>query len=100
MASKRKFYRTIVTVEVLSEEPLDNMGLDALHYAITDGDCVGRTHFGDPQEVEASDAADRLYEMGSEPNFFRLDDKGNDAEDEDEEARVCPECGSPYCPSN
>jgi hypothetical protein len=103
MASKRKFYRTVVTVEVLSEQPLDDMGLDALNYAITEGDCVGRTHFGDPQEIEPADAADRLREMGSEPGFFQLDDKGDDIEDDDhgvdmDDDEKCPECGEPLRP--
>jgi hypothetical protein len=36
------FYRTVLKVEVLSEEPLDNVDdLSAVAYAITDGDCSG-----------------------------------------------------------
>lgn len=39
--SKRIFYKTTVTVEVLHEEPLNFDTLEDLHYAITYGDCSG-----------------------------------------------------------
>ena len=40
--TKRKFYRTVYQVEVLSEDPTpDTMSLDELHYQITDGSWSG-----------------------------------------------------------
>lgn len=76
----RKFYKTTVTFEVLSEEPINCTDLETLNEQTQGGDWVG--HFGETVEVEltAKEAADALYEFGSEPGFFKLDDDGNDIE--------------------
>ena len=48
--SARKFYRTVITVEVLSDEPYEFDGLEATLYDITDG------HFSGDARVTASSA--------------------------------------------
>jgi hypothetical protein len=74
----RKFYRTTFIYEVLSEdEPVDNcLDLGTLREVTHYGDCVGR--FGETRvnELTGKEAADALYEFGSEPGFFLLDDEG------------------------
>ena len=74
----RKFYRTTFIYEVLSEdEPVDNcLDLRALQELTYYGDCVGR--FGETRvnELTGKEAADVLYDFGSEPGFFLLDDEG------------------------
>lgn len=79
--AERKFYKTIITIEVLSEDEPWRGGLEALHYAITEGDCSAA--FGDDYVVEltAEEVARELIAQGSDPEFFMLDDDGNDIED-------------------
>jgi len=75
-----KFYRTIVTVEVLSEQPLKVDDLDDLHHAITTGDCSGKVDFGNSEEVDGPTMAKLLMAQGSDPEFFQLDEHGNPVE--------------------
>ena len=81
--SQRKFYKTIITVEVLSEdEPLDsNLELDAVHHVITDGDCSGQVTWGDPVLLTPEQAAKALEAQGSDPGFFSLTSDGKDTEE-------------------
>jgi hypothetical protein len=77
--TKRKFYRTVVQVEVLSEEPLiDPENLDTLMYEITDGGCSGSTKIVAQETIHGKYAADLLNNQGSDPGFFGLDAEGND----------------------
>jgi len=96
--SKRKFYKTVYSVEVLSEEPIEDIdafvGLKDLHYMITDGDCVGRTTFVNEVVMTGKETADALHKIASKPGFFMLDDDGNDTDpgedkDEDENYSRC-----------
>ena len=96
--TKRKFYKTVVQVTILSEEPYifdssENEQSDAMLCGIaTDicsGPCVGDIKvISHDEEKTGKEMADLLYKAGSEPGFFQLDDEGNDDEDydEDEEA--------------
>jgi hypothetical protein len=82
----RKFYRTVYTVEVLSEEPITvNVDLDDLNYMITDGDCSGKIETNGSDEIDGVTAAKLLMEQGSDPEFFRIDKNGNDISDDEEE---------------
>ena len=75
--SDRKFFKTVFTVEVLTEdEPMPGCDLDALNYEITEGHASGRITREDPVELTAADAARRLIVHGSDPEFFRLSDDG------------------------
>jgi hypothetical protein len=74
--SKRKFYRTVFRIEVLSEYPYPD-DIENLHYNITEGDCSGKWEM--TQEVlNGQQAADALRAQGSAPEFFRLDEMGVD----------------------
>jgi hypothetical protein len=72
MASGRKFYRTVVTVEILSEEPFDgSQDLEFIGHEITEGDCSGKqTVTVDNDEVDGPTAAALLVAQGSDPEFF------------------------------
>ena len=76
----RKFYRTLVTLEVLSEyEPVPKDGsLDRLFYEITDGDYSGIILQQSYDEVSPQHMAEFAITQGSDPSFFGLDPKGND----------------------
>jgi hypothetical protein len=74
----RKFHKTIISVEVLSEAPFDPCNLSDVHYAITDGDCSGRWKVVGKEELDGRTAAIELMRQGSAPEFFGLDDDGED----------------------
>ena len=79
--SKRKFYRQLHTIEVLSEEPLPDMTLDELAYEISDGCASGRIISQPVEEVDGKKMADLLLEQASDPNFFMLNEDGSDLDD-------------------
>lgn len=88
MASKRRFYRTVVSVEILSEEPyVENPEVEEdlvmIHNDITNGDCSGRVTWGESQEVDGPTMARLLQEQASDPEFFRLDENGEDVDGDD-----------------
>ena len=80
MTSKRKFYRTLFTFEVMSEDPIETVSLEDLAYLVTEGGCSGRFLSTEEEEVGGRTAAQILIDQGSDPGFFRLDEEGNDAE--------------------
>ena len=86
--SKRVFYRTVIKVEVLSEEPFNYNDLSSVSRQIEE-DCSGKvTDEVDNEEVDGPTMARLLMEQGSDPGFFRLTEEGGDDEDdsgEDEE---------------
>lgn len=81
MPSNRKFYKTVVTVTILSEDPVNqNIDLGGINHQITDGDWSGEVAMGESQKVTASEVAKLLEEQGSDPSFFGLDSEGNDVD--------------------
>ena len=73
----RKFYKTVVTIEVLSEYPFTPESIKNIDYVITEGDCSGTWDY-DVKIISPQEAARSLIEQGSEPGFFQLDEDGND----------------------
>lgn len=79
MASKRKFYKTVIKIEVISEGKVPDFdGLDSLNDFITGGNGSGRYDTMSTKELSAKQTAKELIKQGSDPEFFWLDDKGND----------------------
>ena len=74
MAKKRRFYRNIVTVVILSEDkPIgSDTSLADLDYLINDGPCVCEQKDTVSQKVTAQEMANLLTKAGSEPGFFGL----------------------------
>ena len=68
--------------EILSDEPWEGGSLSDMHYATSEGPCVGR--FGDTttEEIDGPAMAKALMDFGSDPSFFELDAKGNPLEDD------------------
>jgi len=79
----RKFYRTVVSIEILSEdEPYgDGRTLEDIGYAITEGHCSGKITTASEAEVTAPEMAKLLVAQGSDPEFFQLDENGNEVDD-------------------
>ena len=79
--AKRKFYKTVLQVEVLSEDtPINCENLDQVGYAITEGDCSGVVRTVSTVKMTGAQAAKALQEQGSDPEFFGLDSEGNEVE--------------------
>jgi len=78
--TNRKFYRTIVHVEVLSETPIGAIGLDTLHHMITEGDCSGNVETVLQEELNGKQAAEALLNQASDPAFFKLTPAGEEAD--------------------
>ena len=85
MPSKRKFYKTVIQVIVLSEDPLefdeDNSVLGQLDYQVTEGDCSGQVKLMESVAVTGPAMAQLLREQNSDPSFFNLTDDGEDEEE-------------------
>jgi hypothetical protein len=97
--STRKFYRTVIQVEILSESPYDSPeSLKQVDYDISEGHCSGDVTFVTLNEqVDGPAMAKLLLAQRSDPEFFSLTEDGEDIiEHEDEELREgdpCPTCG-------
>lgn len=78
MPSKRKFYRTIFKIEVLSEEPVGNPSLQKIAYQIENGDWSGLCEIDEVNTVDGPEMAKLLEAQQSDPSFFRLTEDGED----------------------
>lgn len=82
----RKFYRTVIEIEVLSEAPYDApFSLKIIEYDITFGECSGRWYTTKVEEIDGPTMAQLLLEQASDPAFFGLSPEGRDLEDEEED---------------
>ena len=71
-----KFYRHTFTYVLLSDQPIDGyVSLGSLE-SLAMSDCVGYFAKSESEEITPKQAADALYDAGSEPAFFQLDDDG------------------------
>jgi len=84
---KKKIYRTIVKLVVLSEEPIDeNMSIQSILDECDSGEYVhGEMSIGSPRPLVGKTAVIEIEKAGSEPEFFRMDSQGNDLDEEEEE---------------
>jgi hypothetical protein len=80
--SEKTYWKTVIQVEILSENgPVpDGMDLDDIAYEIIDGDWSGQTKVVETKQLSAKEAADALIEQDSDPEFFGLDEAGKEVE--------------------
>jgi hypothetical protein len=79
MAKKpRKFYRTVISIEVLSEDnhPTHATSLANLEREMVSGDWLGQVEMLHPKRISAKDVAKICEDMSSNPLFFGLDSRG------------------------
>lgn len=83
---KKKIYRTVIQIEILSDEPFtEGQNLNDIEYEITEGHCSGNIETKVSNEIlEGKPAADSVRAQGSDPEFFRMDIEGNELEDDEE----------------
>lgn len=82
---KKTIYRSVITVEILSERPVDDnflTNLSAVKYEITLGDCSGQVKVQSMnEELVGHEAASAILSQGSSVDFFMMDENGNDTSD-------------------
>jgi hypothetical protein len=79
MPAKKKYYKTIVTVTVLSEEPVDTaLGLGDIHEEIINGPWSGVVDVGEGVELTGKEMAAALLAQGSDSEFFGLTPEGEE----------------------
>jgi hypothetical protein len=75
---ERTFYKTTITIEVLSEYHIGGLSLVDVVHNMEHGDFSGQVKGEEVEELNGAEMAWHLIEQGSEPAFFQLDDDGND----------------------
>ena len=76
----RKFYKTEIKFTVLSEEPIpDGMTLENIARECIEGDWSMGNGSHKEKELDGKQAARALLNQGSDPGFFSLTEKGEDA---------------------
>jgi hypothetical protein len=81
MASKRKFYKTVVQVTILSDEKVSpDIDLYSIHHQITDGGWSGEVEIVKSKKIDGKAMAKELMNQNSDPEYCRLDKNGNDLE--------------------
>lgn len=77
----QKFFRTTLTVEVISEEcPVSELGLADIAREIAVGGCSGEIKDTRVEQLTPGQAAQALINQGSDPAFFDLGDVAPEAE--------------------
>lgn len=75
----RKFFKTVITIEVLSENEIPPwMEVSNIIYECNNGDFSMRQLPDKTTELNGEQAAKELKKQHSGPEFFSLDEKGND----------------------
>jgi len=109
--NKRKFFKTRIVVDVLSDEPYNPSTIAQVAYDITDGSCLGSWNVENSRELDGREAVVASEEMGSDCTWFDLDPDGSDAVDIEDnrmaaasakpgfmeaaaKGQVCPVCGA------
>ena len=79
MSKKKKFYRTVIQMEILSEQPIRDASMSDIAYQTDEGDWSGKnTTVIQDDEITGPQAAVYLSLQGSDPEFFGLDAEGNE----------------------
>ena len=80
--AKKKIYKSVLRVTILSEEPLPEcVSLDTIQHEIDEGDWSGATDWeSNDAELVGKEAAKAMLDQGSDPEFFQMDEDGNEIE--------------------
>jgi len=77
---KRRYFRQVISVEVLADERPDFHSLYDVADAITTGGFSGQVEPGKIEEINAAKCAELLQKQGSDPDLFGLTESGEDLE--------------------
>ena len=78
MPKRYHYQRTVIQVEVLSEDSYDYVSIKQLAFDITEGSCSGEVKVVRVEPLSGKEVAEALTAQGSDPEFFQLDSKGNE----------------------
>lgn len=78
--TERKFYKTIIPLEFLSEEPIGTQEISNLIEEAMTGCLSMRILENQETILNGKETADALAEQGSDSGFFNLTDCGDDAD--------------------
>jgi len=78
--SNRQFYKTIIPVEVLSEEPIGDLDIQDILFRAEQGDFSMRVLPEQQTVLNGKEAADALDAQASAPSFFGLTEDGEDCD--------------------
>lgn len=100
--AERCFYKTVVSFTVLSEEPIpDGTRLEDIIHETAEGRYVGCYSRTLEKRVNGAEMVEELREAGSCPDFFELDDEGNDVDPDEAYFRAlnaeCLGCDDEEC---
>jgi hypothetical protein len=82
--SKRRFYKTTLTVVVLSEEPVESLDLTDIAHNGVAGDYSVSVPDSRQEVLDGPAAAAELRAQHSDPDFFQLTEEGQDLEQDGE----------------
>lgn len=85
MMSKRKFYEHAISFIVLSEESHIGNDLRAIIDGAETGDLSRSDHAHTIREVDAVEIAKLLIAQGSDPEFFGVNENGEEIEREEDD---------------
>jgi hypothetical protein len=79
---KKKIYKSVIQVEILADRPMGDdfiENLSLVDYEITQGECSGVVKVISSNEIlEGEDAVKECHKQGSSPDFFMMDEEGNE----------------------
>lgn len=73
-----KYYRTVITVEVLSDEPYNPASLAQVAHDTISGGCSGNWKITSSEEVTVKRMAELLEAQGSDPSFLIMEEDDKD----------------------
>ena len=81
--SKKKLYKSVLRVEILSEEPYpESVNLEDVNYDITEGHHSGVLNWESHSvELIGVDAVEEVRKQGTDLEFFQLDEMGNEIDE-------------------
>ena len=68
-----KFYKTVISLEILSEEPVENCSLSDIDYEITHGQWSGAYKVLSVEKLTKDQVQNELKAQKSDPDFFYYD---------------------------
>ena len=76
---KKKIFRTIIKLVVLSEEPIDeNLDIQDIMNECDEGAYIGTTNIGTPTTLIGKTAVIEIEKAGSDAGFFNMSTDGNE----------------------
>lgn len=78
MKNKQKFFETTIVIKVLSDKSLSGYSLSEIIEESDTGEFVLKVEKQTDKKMSSKLTASRLYDYGSSPSFFNLDENGNE----------------------